>query len=205
MIDKSSYWNSVYETKGETEVSWYQNNPEPSLEFIRRYAPDRTASIIDIGGGLSRLADHLLVDGFQNLSVLDISSEAMALARDRLGDRGTSIEWIVSDVTKWTPEKVYDLWHDRAVFHFLTEFDDQMAYIARLKHALKRGGYLVIGTFALDGPEKCSGLPVMRHDSHSLQNLLGEAFKLIETRKHDHQTPFQTIQHFQYSIFQHIA
>jgi SAM-dependent methyltransferase len=205
MIDKSSYWNSVYETKGETEVSWFQNNPEPSLEFIRRYAPDRTASIIDIGGGLSRLADHLLVDGFQNLSVLDISSEAMALARDRLGDRGTSIEWIVSDVTKWTPEKVYDLWHDRAVFHFLTEFDDQMAYIARLKHALKRGGYLVIGTFALDGPEKCSGLPVMRHDSHSLQNLLGEAFKLIETRKHDHQTPFQTIQHFQYSIFQHIA
>ena len=205
MIDKSSYWNRVYETKGETEVSWFQNNPEPSLEFIRRYAPDRAASIIDIGGGLSRLADHLLADGFQNLSVLDISSEAMALARDRLGDRGKSIEWIVSDVTKWTPEKVYDLWHDRAVFHFLTEFDDQMAYIARLKHALKHGGYLVIGTFALHGPEKCSGLPVIRHDFHSLQNLFGDEFKLVETRKHDHQTPFQTIQHFQYSIFQHIA
>lgn len=205
MIDKSSYWNRVFETKGEAEVSWFQNNPEPSLEFIRRYVPDRSASIIDIGGGLSRLADHLLADGFQNLSVLDIASEAIALAQDRIGNGKVSVKWIVSDVTKWQPNDHYDIWHDRAVFHFLTEFEDQMAYIVRLKHALKRSGFLVIGTFALDGPEKCSGLPVMRHDFHSLQNLFGEAFRLIETRKHDHQTPFQTIQHFQYSIFQHIA
>lgn len=205
MIDKSSYWNRVYETKGEAEVSWFQNNPEPSLEFIRRYVPDRSASIIDIGGGLSRLADHLLADGFQNLSVLDIASEAIALAQDRIGNGKVSVKWIVSDVTKWQPNDHYDIWHDRAVFHFLTEFEDQMAYIVRLKHALKRSGFLVIGTFSFDGPEKCSGLPVMRHDFHSLQNLFGEAFRLIETRKHDHQTPFQTIQHFQYSIFQHIA
>jgi 2-polyprenyl-3-methyl-5-hydroxy-6-metoxy-1,4-benzoquinol methylase len=205
MIDQSSFWNRVYETKGEAEVSWFQTNPEPSIEFIRRYAPDRSASIIDIGGGLSRLADHLLADGFQNLSVLDIASEAIALAQDRIGNGKVSVKWIVSDVTKWQPNDHYDIWHDRAVFHFLTEFEDQMAYIVRLKHALKRSGFLVIGTFALDGPEKCSGLPVMRHDFHSLQNLFGEAFRLIETRKHDHQTPFQTIQHFQYSIFQHIA
>ena len=205
MIDKSSYWNRVYETKGEAEVSWFQKNPEPSLEFIRRYARDRSASIIDIGGGASRLVDHLLSERFQNLSVLDIASEAMALARDRIGSQGKSIKWIVSDVTKWAPVDHYDIWHDRAVFHFLTEFDDQKIYIETLKRALKKGGYLIIGTFALDGPEKCSGLPVLRHDSHSLQILLGSDFKVIDSRKHDHQTPFQTIQHFQYSIFQHLA
>jgi len=204
MIDKSSYWNRVYETKGETEVSWFQNNPEPSLEFIRRYEPDRSASIIDIGGGLSRLADHLLADGFQNLSVLDISSEAIALAQDRIGNGKASVKWIVSDVTKWQPNDYYDIWHDRAVFHFLTEFGDQTAYIETLKRALKSGGYLVIGTFALDGPEKCSGLPVMRHDPNSLQNLLGSNFNLIDTRTQNHRTPFQSIQHFQYCVFHYI-
>lgn len=202
MIDKSSYWNGVYETKGEDEVSWFQKNPEPSLEFVRRYALDQSASIIDIGGGASRLIDHLLTDGFHNVTVMDISSEAIAIARERIGNSETSVKWIISDVTKWQPNDCSDIWHDRAVFHFLTELSDQTAYIETLKRALKSGGYLVMATFALDGPKKCSGLPVMRHDSNSLQNLLGSSFKLIETRNHDHQTPFQTIQLFQYSIFQ---
>ena len=204
MIDKPSYWNKVYETKGEADVSWFQSNPEPSLEFIRRYAPDRSAAIIDIGGGASRLVDYLWVDGFRNLTVLDLSSEAIAIARHRIGNHGDSIKWIVSDATTWHPDDIYDLWHDRAVFHFLTESDDQSAYILNLKRALKIGGYLVIGTFALDGPEKCSGLPVMRHSSQTLQNLLGSEFELIESRKHDHQTPFQSIQSFQYCVFKRL-
>lgn len=204
MIDKPSYWNKVYETKGEADVSWFQSNPEPSLEFIRRYAPDRSAAIIDIGGGASRLVDYLWVDGFRNLTVLDLSSEAIAIARHRIGNHGDSIKWIVSDATTWHPDDIYDLWHDRAVFHFLTESDDQSAYIRNLKRALKIGGYLVIGTFALDGPEKCSGLPVMRHSSQTLQNLLGSEFELIESRKHDHQTPFQSIQSFQYCVFKRL-
>ena len=205
MIDKSSFWNNVYSTKGETNVSWFQHNPEPSLEFIRRYAPDRSAAIIDIGGGASRLVDHLWADGFHTLTVLDISSEALALARARMGDYAGSIKWIVSDATKWQPDGVYDLWHDRAVFHFLTGRDDQSAYIRNLKRALKIGGYLVIGTFALDGPEKCSGLPVMRHSSQTLQNLLGSEFELIDSRTHDHQTPFQSIQSFQYCVFKRLS
>jgi SAM-dependent methyltransferase len=204
MIDNPSYWNKVYETKGEADVSWFQKNPEPSLEFIRRYAPDRSAAIIDIGGGASRLVDYLWVDGFRNLTVLDLSSEAIAIARHRIGNHGDSIKWIVSDATTWHPDDIYDLWHDRAVFHFLTESDDQSAYIRNLKRALKIGGYLVIGTFALDGPEKCSGLPVMRHSSQTLQNLLGSEFELIESRKHDHQTPFQSIQSFQYCVFKRL-
>lgn len=204
MIDNPSYWNKVYETKGEADVSWFQKNPEPSLEFIRRYAPDRSAAIIDIGGGASRLVDYLWVDGFRNLTVLDLSSEAIAIARHRIGNHGYSIKWIVSDATTWHPDDIYDLWHDRAVFHFLTESDDQSAYIRNLKRALKIGGYLVIGTFALDGPEKCSGLPVMRHSSQTLQNLLGSEFELIESRKHDHQTPFQSIQSFQYCVFKRL-
>ena len=204
MIDNPSYWNKVYETKGEADVSWFQKSPEPSLEFIRRYAPDRSAAIIDIGGGASRLVDYLWVDGFRNLTVLDLSSEAIAIARHRIGNHGDSIKWIVSDATTWHPDDIYDLWHDRAVFHFLTESDDQSAYIRNLKRALKIGGYLVIGTFALDGPEKCSGLPVMRHSSQTLQNLLGSEFELIESRKHDHQTPFQSIQSFQYCVFKRL-
>ena len=205
MIDKSSFWNNVYSTKGETNVSWFQHNPEPSLEFIRRYAPDRSAAIIDIGGGASRLVDHLWADGFHTLTVLDISSEALALARARMGDYAGSIKWIVSDATKWEPVGVYDLWHDRAVFHFLTGRDDQSAYIQNLKRALKSGGYLVIGTFALDGPEKCSGLPVMRHSSQTLQNVLGSEFELIDSRTHDHQTPFQSTHNFQYCVFRRLS
>ena len=205
MIDKSSFWNNVYSTKGETNVSWFQHNPEPSLEFIRIYAPDRSATIIDIGGGASRLVDHLWADGFRNLTVLDVSSEAITIARHRIGKHGDSIKWIVSDATTWHPDDIYDLWHDRAVFHFLTESDDQSAYIRNLKRALKIGGYLVIGTFALDGPEKCSGLPVMRHSSQTLQNLLGSEFELIDSRTHDHQTPFQSIQSFQYCVFKRLS
>ena len=204
MIDKSSYWNGVYETKGEDEVSWFQKNPEPSLEFIRIYAPDRSATIIDIGGGASRLVDHLWADGFRNLTVLDVSSEAITIARHRIGKHGDSIKWIVSDVTTWQPNDIYDLWHDRAVFHFLTESDDQSAYIRNLKRALKIGGYLVIGTFALDGPQKCSGLPVMRHSSETLQNLLGSEFELIDSRTHDHKTPFHSTQSFQYCVFKRL-
>lgn len=203
MIDKSSYWNQVYQTKGEANVSWFQTNPEPSSELIRRYTPDQSAAIIDIGGGASRLIDHLLADGFHNLTVMDISSEAIAIAGSRIGNKGDVVKWIVSDVTKWKPDDIYDMWHDRAVFHFLTDSLDQTAYIQNLKRALKPGGYFVIGTFALDGPEKCSGLPVMRHSPKTLQDLFGKEFLLIESQKHNHQTPFLSVQSFQCCVFQH--
>jgi len=204
MIDKPTYWNKVYEAKGENAVSWFQSNPEPSLELIRRYAPDRLAAVIDIGGGASRLIDHLAANGFSSLTVLDISSEAIAIARHRIGDNAYAIKWINSDVTQWSSNDVYDVWHDRAVFHFLTDRHDQAAYIQSLKRALKAGGYLVIGTFALDGPEKCSGLPVMKHSPETLHNLFGKEFHLLYSQKHLHQTPSQSFQNFQYCVFQYL-
>lgn len=204
MSTRSAHWENVYATKGETEVSWFQDSPAISLELIKAANPAPTAAIIDIGGGASRLVDALLREGYRSLAVLDLSANALEAARARLGPAASNVDWIVSDVTTWQPTRSYDVWHDRAAFHFLTEPRDRAAYVERLQSAVRPGGQIIIGTFALDGPEKCSGLPVQRYDGKSLAAELGAAFELIETRGEIHATPWKSTQAFQFSRFRKI-
>lgn len=200
-----AHWEGVYTTESEAEVSWFQETPTPSLELLDLIGARPSSAIIDIGGGESRLVDILLARGFENVAVLDLSATALAVARARLNDKGSKVRCIVADVTKWQPSETYDIWHDRAAFHFLTEQVEQAAYIQRLKTALRRGGHVIIGTFALDGPEKCSGLPVMRHSARSIGALLGSDFVLIDSRRHEHRTPWRAVQRFQFSTFRSVA
>jgi SAM-dependent methyltransferase len=198
---RQAHWENVYTTKRENEVSWFQQSPAPSLELIVRAGAVSNSAIIDIGGGASRLVDKLVEQGFEDVTVLDLSGAALAAARRRLGTGAERVNWIVADATTWEPVKPYDIWHDRAAFHFLTEASDRAAYVARLGRGLKIGGHAIIATFALDGPEKCSGLPVARYDSASLGQTLGTMFKLIHTQRHEHATPWYSRQIFQFSIF----
>ena len=200
-ISNKAHWENVYSTKGEREVSWFQDNPVPSLELIAMTGIPADAAIIDIGGGASRLVDALVERRLARVTVLDISAAALDAAKKRLGERAASVTWEIADVTKWEPSQRYDLWHDRAAFHFLTAKSDQTAYIERLKKAVKPGGYVIIATFALDGPERCSGLPIVRHDAGSLSAILGSEFNVIDARRHDHTTPSGAVQRFQFSTF----
>lgn len=201
MSDRSTHWDHVYATKGEAEVSWYQDSPAISLEMIRVASPNHDAAIIDLGGGASRLVDALLQDGYRDVTVLDLSANALELAKKRLGGAASMVDWIVADATTWQPAKTYDVWHDRAAFHFLTDPRDRTAYVERLRSAIAPGGHVIIATFAPDGPEKCSGLPVQRHDSASLAAELGPEFELVETRRETHHTPWDSTQAFQFSRF----
>lgn len=199
--DRTAHWQRVYQTKAEDEVSWFQARPGMSLELIVAAGFPLEASIIDIGGGESRLVDALLEQGHSDITVLDLSSAALEVTRKRLGKRADDVKWIVGDATSWSPPASYDIWHDRAAFHFLTEAAERTAYMDRLRGALRPGGQVIIGTFAPHGPEKCSGLPVMRHDADTLATELGPEFVLEETRRHGHETPGGNIQHFQFSRF----
>lgn len=200
-MSNKAHWENVYATKRETEVSWFQDNPAPSLELIAMTGIPADAAIIDVGGGASRLVDALVERRSARITVLDISAAALDVAKKRLGERAAKVNWEVADVTNWEPSQRYDLWHDRAAFHFLTDDADQTAYVGRLKQALKPGGYVIIATFALDGPERCSGLPIVRHNAASLSARLGSEFKLIDMRRHDHTTPWGAVQRFQFSTF----
>jgi SAM-dependent methyltransferase len=199
--DRGEHWEGVYRTKGEREVSWFQERPSVSLELIRSAGATRLSSIVDIGGGASRLVDALVDGGYEAVTVLDLSESALAAARARLGPTAAEVTWIVADAVGWRPRQRYDVWHDRAAFHFLTDATDQAAYAACLREALRPGGHAIIATFALDGPERCSGLPVVRYDAASLGNVLGDVFSLIETKRHDHRTPTGNTQRFQFSVF----
>ena len=201
MSDRTTHWQNVYATKGETEVSWFQDSPAISHEMIRAANPNLDAAIIDIGGGASRLVDALLRDGYRNLAVLDLSANALDAAKKRIGAAASAVDWIVADVTTWRPAKTWEVWHDRAAFHFLTDPRDRAAYVERLRSAVAPGGHVIIATFAPDGPEKCSGLPVQRHDSASLSAELGPEFELVETRSELHHTPWHSTQAFQFSRF----
>lgn len=204
MNNRQAHWENVYATKDEHVVSWFQEKPDISLDLIRATGVKTTASIIDIGGGASRLVDALLDEGFKAVTVLDLSEKALATSKARLGARGAHVQWVVADITTWVPSQFYDVWHDRAALHFLTDPKDRAAYAGRVSGAVRPGGHIIIGTFALDGPERCSGLPVVRHDAGALGELLGPSFKLAETKRHDHQTPAGVIQRFQFSRFQRI-
>jgi trans-aconitate methyltransferase len=198
---RQAHWENVYTTKGENEVSWFQQSPAPSLELIVQAGAVRNSAIIDIGGGASRLVDHLVAQGFEDVTVLDLSDAALTAAKARLGAPADRVHWLVADATIWEPARRYDIWHDRAAFHFLTDANDRAAYIARLTRGLRAGGHAIIATFAPDGPEKCSGLPVARYDSASLGRTLGTSFKLVHTQRHEHATPWGSRQIFQFSVF----
>lgn len=201
---RQQHWQEVYSTKDEVEVSWFQDRPQTSLDLIMQTGLSPDASLIDIGGGASRLVDALLDAGWRDIAVLDIAGAALARAQARLGSRGASVDWIVADITTWQPRRRYDLWHDRAVFHFLTTAADRGAYKAALRAAVAPGGHVVIGSFAPDGPERCSGLPVQRYSPESLQAELGGDFLLQQALQEDHQTPAGRVQHFQFSRFRRV-
>jgi 2-polyprenyl-3-methyl-5-hydroxy-6-metoxy-1,4-benzoquinol methylase len=198
--DRTDHWQKVYLSKGEQDVSWSQASPEPSLGLIRKFAPSRHAAIIDIGGGASWLVDALCARGHNAVTVLDLSAAALETARQRLGAQGARVQWIAADATKWQPPQAFDIWHDRAAFHFLVGADDREAYVDRLGRGVKSGGHAIIATFALDGPEKCSGLPVQRYDPGGLAKTVGDAFELIEHQAHHHVTPWGAVQSFQFSV-----
>jgi len=202
---RKTHWETVYTTRGENEVSWFQDNPALSLELIDLVRPTHDAAIVDIGGGESRLVDNLLARGFERVTVLDISQAALDVAKARLGSRASKVQWIAVDVTEWQPPQTFEIWHDRAAFHFLVDAADRAAYIARLKEAVPPGGHVIIGTFAIDGPEKCSGLPVNRYDAARLAEELGTGFALIHARRHDHVTPWKSEQRFQFCVFRRTA
>jgi len=198
-VNKKRHWDYVYKTKAPNEISWQQSVPKTSLDFINSFNLPRTAKIIDIGGGDSRLVDYLIEQGYENITVLDISEEALNKARLRLGDKGRRVQWVVSDITKFHPEDTYDLWHDRATFHFLTRKDQVKSYLHTAESAIS--GYMVVATFSENGPEKCSGLPVKNYSEEQLQQQLENKFIKIRCIHEDHITPFQTIQNFLFCSF----
>jgi SAM-dependent methyltransferase len=201
-MDRRAHWESVYACKRENEVSWFEESPTISLDLIKASGAKPTSSIIDVGAGASRLVDALLDDGYEAIAVLDLAERALATVKARLGPRASKVQWIVADITAWEPSHPYDVWHDRAVLHFMTAPNDRAAYAERVRKAVRSRCQVIIGTFAPDGPERCSGLPVMRHDAASLGALLGPSFELIESRVHNHQTPHGATQRFQFSRFQ---
>ncbi|WP_395646057.1 methyltransferase domain-containing protein [Terricaulis sp.] len=197
-----AHWDEVYSSKRADEVSWHQARPELPLKLIRRTGVGRDAALIDVGGGASTLADHLLAEGFKDVSVLDIAAAGLAQARARLGGDAARIEWIAADITRWRPARRYALWHDRAVLHFLLTPQDQAAYAASLRAALPSGGWAIIGGFAPNGPTRCSGLEIVQHDTQSLSALLGADFVPMETHGEIHLTPHGREQAFRHHIFQ---
>lgn len=195
-----SHWEEVYTSKAETAVSWYQSHPVQSLELIASAAPSRDAAIVDIGGGASTLVDDLFTTGYTDLTVLDVAEAALAKSKHRLGGNAAKIRWIMADITQWTPPRAYDVWHDRAVFHFLTEHAQQDAYIAAMTAGTKPGATVIMATFALDGPEKCSGLPVQRYNPAGLADRLGGIFHLVSDAVETHATPWGAEQRFSYAV-----
>jgi 2-polyprenyl-3-methyl-5-hydroxy-6-metoxy-1,4-benzoquinol methylase len=199
--EREHHWHDVYTAKQPEDVSWYQATPAPSLAALDRFAGRPSQSLIDIGGGASTLVDALLARGWRDLTVLDIAAPALAAAQARLGEQAAAVAWEVADITAWQPARRYDIWHDRAVFHFLTAPDQRDAYIRALGAGLAQGGLAIIATFALDGPEKCSGLPVERYDAEKLAQTLGPGFHPEANWREEHKTPWGASQAFTWCVF----
>ncbi|MEO5600854.1 MAG: class I SAM-dependent methyltransferase [Cyclobacteriaceae bacterium] len=202
---KKDHWDKIYSTKKPSEVSWTQENPKTSLDFIHSFNLPKSASIIDIGGGDSRLVDKLVEEGFEDITVLDISEQALKKAKDRLGDKGKKVNWVVADITEFTTDKKFDLWHDRATFHFMTTVDQISKYLERAKNNLRDNGLLTIGTFSENGPKKCSGLEIKQYSETTLQEQLKKAFKKLKCITEDHRTPFNTLQNFLFCSFKRLT
>ena len=193
------HWETVYETKNAGEVSWTQEIPKTSLDFIHSFNLAKTAKLIDIGGGDSKLVDFLLEEGFEDITVLDISAKALEKAKQRLGDLAGKVKWVVNDITEFEPPTTFDLWHDRATFHFLTNKDQITRYMNTARKAVK--GYLTIGTFSDNGPKKCSGLDIKQYNEQTLTAELQNGFDKIRCITEDHITPFNTTQNFLFCSF----
>ena len=200
--DRKKHWDAVYETKQPNEVSWTQENPKTSLDFIRETNLGKTAKIIDIGGGDSKLVDFLMEEGYESITVLDISEKALERAKKRLGKNAEKINWIVSDIIKFKPETDYDVWHDRATFHFLTTAEQVEKYVEIIEKRVT--SFLIIGTFSDQGPKKCSGLDIKQYSESELENQFSNRFKKLKCITEDHVTPFETTQNFTFCTFEKI-
>jgi len=198
-MNKKIHWEHIYETKAPNQVSWYQEHARYSLQFIQNTGVQKTGQIIDIGAGASTLVDDLLAAGFQQISVLDVSETALQLARQRLGPRAANVTWIEADITQANlPRQTYDVWHDRAVFHFLTQAADRQRYVAAVRQSVRKGGHVIIATFAPDGPDRCSGLETVRYSPESLHGEFGDSFEMVDSTYETHHTPFGKEQKFIY-------
>ena len=195
------HWQKIYKGTGVANVSWYQAVPQTSLELIRATGIAPTAPILDVGGGASTLADHLLAAGFRDVTVLDIASLGLGAAQARLGTAATRIHWITADITQFRPERQYALWHDRAVFHFLIDPIHRRRYVDVLRTALAPGGYLILAAFGPEGPTRCSGLAVQRYSTHEMEALLGRGFTPVQSRTEEHVTPQGKRQQFVYGMW----
>lgn len=197
-MDRKNHWETVYETKNPDEVSWTQKVPQISLDFIRSFGLDKASKIIDVGGGDSKLVDFLLDEEFENITVLDISGKAMERAKARLGDRAQKVKWIESDITEFEPQETYDIWHDRAAFHFLTSPEQIQTYVDLTQKTV--AGYLILGTFSKNGPKKCSGLDIKQYNEEQMETVFNH-FEKLECRAEEHTTPFGTTQNFVFCSF----
>lgn len=199
---QSQHWDEVYSTKAHDQVSWFQQEPSVSLELIESLHLEPAQPIVDVGGGTSTLVDRLLECGHTGLTVLDISAHALHLARLRLAERSHRVQWLVADLLRWTPPRRFALWHDRAVFHFLTEPDDRARYREMAADGVTPGGHLILATFAADGPEQCSGLPVVRFDAMDLADVFSKDFTPVGHRREHHRTPAGIDQPFTWLVLQ---
>jgi 2-polyprenyl-3-methyl-5-hydroxy-6-metoxy-1,4-benzoquinol methylase len=200
-MNVQNHWEQIYGTKAPDAVSWYRPHLETSLELIERAAPDCSASIIDVGGGESTLVDDLLARGYENVTILDVSQTAIDVTKKRLGAASERVKWLAADITNAGLERCsYDMWHDRAVFHFLTAMEMRTAYVRQVAHAVKPGGHVIVSTFGPEGPTKCSGLEVVRYDADSLHKEFGARFHLLKSSEELHHTPFGTVQQFLYCL-----
>lgn len=200
-MDRQEHWERVYQSKLPTEVSWYQAEAELSLNLIRRVAPDFDSTIIDVGGGASTLVDGLLESGYGAVTVMDLASTALARAQERLGERSSKVTWIAADVLDAPlPADSYSLWHDRAVFHFLTESRDRARYVAQARRAVRPGGHLIVASFSLEGPSRCSGLEIVRYSPQSMHAEFGPGFQLLDSMREDHRPPGGSSQAFVYCV-----
>ncbi|MDE3270847.1 class I SAM-dependent methyltransferase [Pseudoalteromonas sp. G4] len=201
-MHKKSHWETVYTTKASNAVSWFQPHAVTSLKLLNRLNCEKSAAIIDVGGGASTLVDDLLLNGHTNVSVLDLSGAALETSKKRIGENSANVKWIEADITEVTlPKQQFDVWHDRAVFHFLTTPEERSAYMKNVMHAVRPHGHIIIATFAEDGPEKCSGLPIVRYSAESLHGEFGEHFELKEQLLETHKTPLGTTQQFVFCHF----
>lgn len=204
MSDRKKHWENIYQTKALNDVSWYQPTPTTSLDFLKEFNVSKTASIIDIGGGDSFLVDHLLQLGYTNITVLDISVNALEKAKLRLGNDAAKVKWIVSDAAHFKPTERYDFWHDRAAFHFLTSEIEIENYIQTISKGIKPEGVLVLGTFSEQGPTKCSGIEIKQYSEHTMTQRLTQFFDKVKCITVDHRTPFDTIQNFIFCSFKRL-
>ena len=201
-MNRKNHWEAVYETKQPNEVSWTQEKPETSLDFIREIHLEKSSKIIDIGGGDSKLVDFLLDEGYENITVLDISANALERAKKRLGKKSEKVNWIVSDISEFEPETTYDIWHDRATFHFLTTEKQVEKYLEITGKWVT--GFLIIGTFSEIGPKKCSGLDIKQYSESELEKQFSNRFKKLKCKTENHITPFGTKQNFTFCVFEKI-